>query len=92
MWDEELADILLLFLEKIKKRYSALGQVIHHSVDRSSGCALGISLAGHRDRTKMACFIAGINPKGSAAAAPFEIGDEILEVRASLFKKTNYIQ
>nr|XP_029732896.1 inactivation-no-after-potential D protein-like isoform X2 [Aedes albopictus] len=28
----------------------------------------------------MACFIAGINPKGAAANAPFEIGDEILEI------------
>ncbi|XP_021700002.1 multiple PDZ domain protein isoform X4 [Aedes aegypti] len=65
---------------KIKKKYSALGNVLHHSIDRSCGSSLGISLAGHRDRTKMACFIAGINPKGAAAAAPFEIGDEILEV------------
>ncbi|XP_062544974.1 inactivation-no-after-potential D protein isoform X2 [Armigeres subalbatus] len=78
--DTEEEDCFGYTSKKIKKRYSALGQVIHHSVDRSSGCALGISLAGHRDRTKMACFIAGINPKGSAAAAPFEIGDEILEV------------
>lgn len=78
--DTEVEDCFGYTAKKIKKRYSTLGQVYHHSVDRSSGGALGISLAGHRDRTKMACFIAGINPKGLAATAPFEIGDEILEV------------
>lgn len=78
--DTEEEDSFGYTAKKIKKRYGALGQVLHHSVERSSGGALGISLAGHRDRTKMACFIAGINPKGSAAGVPFAIGDEILEV------------
>lgn len=41
---------------------------------------MGISLAGHRDRNKMACFIAGINPKGLAAQSDLKVGDEILEV------------
>lgn len=41
---------------------------------------MGISLAGHRDRNKMACFIAGINPRGSAANSELRVGDEILEV------------
>lgn len=42
---------------------------------------IGISLAGHRDRNKMACFIAGLNPKGIASSSGgLEIGDEILEV------------
>lgn len=41
---------------------------------------MGISLAGHKDRNKMACFVAGINPKGVAAKSELKIGDEILEV------------
>lgn len=66
--------------DKIKKRYGALGQVLCHTIDRGCNTNIGISLAGHRDRTKMACFIAGINPKGVASATQLEIGDEILEV------------
>lgn len=41
---------------------------------------MGISLAGHRDRNKMATFIAGINPRGFAANSDLRVGDEILEV------------
>lgn len=41
---------------------------------------MGISLAGHRDRNKMATFIAGINPRGFAASSDLRVGDEILEV------------
>ena len=72
--------IYIFFIDKIKKRYGALGQVLCHTIDRGSNTNIGISLAGHRDRNKMACFIAGINPKGIASATQLEIGDEILEV------------
>lgn len=51
-----------------------------HTIDRGHSSNIGISLAGHRDRNKMACFIAGINPKGVASSGGLEIGDEILEV------------
>ncbi|CAH1718285.1 unnamed protein product [Chironomus riparius] len=68
-------------MNKIKKRYGSLGTVLCHTIDRGSCTTIGISLAGHRDRNKMACFIAGINPKGIASSAGgLEIGDEILEV------------
>lgn len=83
MYKNEIIEInvfLLYFLDKIKKRYGALGQVLCHTIDRGSNTNIGISLAGHRDRNKMACFIAGINPKGIASATQLEIGDEILEV------------
>lgn len=66
--------------DKIKKRYGNLGQVLCHTIDRGHSTNIGISLAGHRDRNKMACFIAGINPKGVASSGGLEIGDEILEV------------
>lgn len=43
---------------------------------------LGISIAGHKDRNKMAVFICGLNPNGPAAKiSRLKIGDEILEVR-----------
>jgi hypothetical protein len=44
----------------------------------------------------MACFIAGINPKGVASSGGLEIGDEILEVnikqkiRAEIFHRFLY--
>ncbi|KAL1129913.1 hypothetical protein AAG570_012857 [Ranatra chinensis] len=42
---------------------------------------LGISLAGHRDRNKMAVLICGINPNGIAhKTGALQVGDEILEV------------
>lgn len=42
---------------------------------------LGISLAGHKDRLKMAVFIVGINPEGPAFRSNIlQVGDEILEV------------
>lgn len=43
---------------------------------------LGISLAGHRDRNRMAVFVCGLNPKGAAhKTGEILVGDEILEVR-----------
>lgn len=67
-------------LDKIKKRYGTLGQVLCYSINRGTNSSIGISLAGHRDRNKMACFVAGINPKGVAKQCDLEVGDEILEV------------
>lgn len=44
---------------------------------------MGIALSGHRNRNEMGCFVAGLNPKGSASSQNIQIGDEILEVRRS---------
>jgi inactivation no afterpotential D protein len=74
----------IVFIDKIKKRYGNLGTVLCHTIDRGNSSSIGISLAGHRDRNKMACFIAGINPKGIASSGGLEIGDEILEVLEQL--------
>ncbi|CAG7833479.1 unnamed protein product, partial [Allacma fusca] len=49
------------------------------------GQGLGISLAGHRDRLKMAVFVCGINPAGVAYKThQLEVGDEILEVNGKV--------
>ena len=59
---------LLFFLEKIQKRYGVLnGEVIRVDLDRSSPSLtpIGLSLAGHKNRTIMAVFICGLNPNGS---------------------------
>ncbi|XP_052744345.1 inaD-like protein [Bicyclus anynana] len=68
---------------KIKKKYASLGDsVVVVKLERSPKAGLGLSLAGHRDRSRMAVFVCGMNPAGSAAkcSPPIKIGDEILEV------------
>lgn len=55
-------------------------------LERSPGSGLGLSLSGHKDRTKMAVMVCGLNPNGPAAKSGcLCVGDEILEVRISYF-------
>ncbi|GAB0096629.1 inactivation-no-after-potential D protein [Sergentomyia squamirostris] len=77
---EEAEDEFGYTAYKLRKRYGALGTVVQHQLKKTEKGSMGISLAGHRDRNKMACFIAGINPKGLAAQSDLKVGDEILEV------------
>lgn len=51
---------------------------------------LGLSLAGHRDRSKLSVFVVGLQPDTSAAAASdkIRIGDELLEVSCCLIVLT----
>ncbi|KAI5644713.1 PDZ domain (Also known as DHR or GLGF) domain-containing protein [Phthorimaea operculella] len=70
-------------MNKIRKKYANLGDtVLSVKLERSPTAGLGLSLAGHRDRSRMAVFICGLNPAGAAAKAqpPVKVGDEILEV------------
>lgn len=57
-----------------------MGHVFKCVIDRGTNNYIGISLAGHRDRNKMACFVAGVNPKSLAATSQIVVGDEIVEV------------
>ncbi|KAI8423811.1 hypothetical protein MSG28_012822 [Choristoneura fumiferana] len=69
--------------DKIRKKYSSLGDsVVAVKLERTLKAGLGLSLAGHRDRSRMAVFVCGLNPAGAAAKAipPVKVGDEILEV------------
>lgn len=67
-------------LEKIKKKYGALGNIVRAYVQRDGNSSMGLALAGYKDRNKMGCFVAGINKKGSASNKNIKVGDEILEV------------
>ncbi|CAG4966222.1 unnamed protein product [Colias eurytheme] len=72
-----------LELDKIKKKYGPLGDsVVVVKLEKTAKFGLGLSLAGHRDRSRMAVFICGIHPAGAAAKSspPVKVGDEILEV------------
>lgn len=73
--------MFLLYIEKLKKRYGGQGATIVRAyLQRDSNNSMGLALAGHRDRNQMGCFVAGINPKGSANSQNIKIGDEICEV------------
>lgn len=65
----------------MKKKYGHLGEgVMIVELEKGSN-GLGLSLAGHKDRTKMAVFVCGMNPNGAAyKAGNIKVGDEILEV------------
>nr|QDR50923.1 inactivation no afterpotential D [Heliconius melpomene] len=81
--DTEEEDEFGYTTNKIKKKYASLGDnVVVVKLERSQKAGLGLSLAGHRDRSKMAVFICGMNPAGSAAKSspPIKVGDEVLEV------------
>lgn len=71
---------------KIQKKYHSMGhKVVLVKVEKDRR-GLGISLAGHRDRNRMAVFVCGLNPKGPAhKAGELVVGDEILEVRSFIF-------
>ncbi|KAI8423812.1 hypothetical protein MSG28_012823 [Choristoneura fumiferana] len=56
--------------DKIRKKYSSLGDsVVAVKLERTLKAGLGLSLAGHRDRSRMAVFVCGLNPAGAAAKA-----------------------
>ncbi|XP_050059637.1 multiple PDZ domain protein-like isoform X3 [Aphis gossypii] len=71
---------------KAKKKYgnlcdSSISEVLVVMLERSPGSGLGLSLSGHKDRTKMAVMVCGLNPNGPAAKSGcLRVGDEILEV------------
>jgi len=74
-----------LFAVKIQKKYQNLGHKIVMVTLEKDRRGLGISLAGHKDRNRMAVFVCGLNPKGAAYKnGGLLIGDEILEVGVSL--------
>ena len=69
------------FTEKIQKKYKDENDEIQ-LIDLQKGSnGLGISLAGHRDRTQMSVYVCGLNPNGNAFKdGRIHVGDEILEV------------
>ncbi|XP_076395996.1 multiple PDZ domain protein isoform X1 [Megachile rotundata] len=72
---------------KVQKKYHALGHKVLMVKVEKDRRGLGISLAGHKDRNRMAVFICGLNPKGSAhKGGELVVGDEILEVNGRVLQ------
>ena len=79
--DPELEDEYGYTGAKIEKRYGRLeGRLIYVRLNKGTH-GLGISLSGHKDRSKMSVMVAGLNPQGNAARdGQMMVGDLILEV------------
>ncbi|XP_046458555.1 multiple PDZ domain protein-like isoform X4 [Daphnia pulex] len=79
--------------KKIHKKWGDLkGEIVRVDLDRTSPgggalstVSLGLSLAGHKDRTVMAVFICGLNPSGIAFKdGRLQVGDELVEVNGNV--------
>ena len=75
-----------LHLAKISKRYNLLKDVRKITIQRPPNCPLGLALAGHSDRQRMACFLAGIDPNGLFKGQDVKTGDEIIEVNGNVLQ------
>ncbi|XP_053966990.1 inactivation-no-after-potential D protein isoform X2 [Anastrepha ludens] len=84
--DKEQPDEFGYTMAKIKKRYNLMKDLRKIEVTRAPNVSLGLALAGHTDRRKMACFVAGINSNGPLSALDIKAGDEILEVNGNVLQ------
>ncbi|KAM7346221.1 inactivation no afterpotential D [Cochliomyia hominivorax] len=84
--DKEKEDEFGYTKAKIQKRYNTLRDLRKLEITRPTNTALGLALAGHSDRQKMGCFVAGVNPKGPLASVDIKPGDEIVEVNGTVLK------
>ncbi|XP_029662223.1 inaD-like protein isoform X1 [Formica exsecta] len=85
--DPEEEDEFGYTANKVQKKYQHLGHKVLMVILEKDRRGLGISLAGHKDRNRMAVFICGLNPKGAAHKnGGLLIGDEILEVNGCVLQ------
>jgi len=91
--DEDTPDDFGYTPRKIQKRWGRVvtGELIKVDLDRpvtelgGMVTSLGISLAGHKDRSMMAAYICGINPNGLAAKeGRLNVGDELIEISGNV--------
>lgn len=100
--DDEPPDEFGYTLKKIQKRWGELAKsfgikdgqaakLVVADLERTTQ-GLGISLAGHRDRMKMATYVCGINPAGIAhRTKALEVGDEILEANGQVIHGRSHL-
>ncbi|KAF7989727.1 hypothetical protein HCN44_008401 [Aphidius gifuensis] len=85
--DPEQEDEFGYTMQKIRKKYKSLGKEVMLVTIKKNIQNVGISLAGHHDRTKMAVFICGLHPQGAAfECGQLKIGDEIIEANGHILK------
>ncbi|EDV37624.1 uncharacterized protein Dana_GF11324 [Drosophila ananassae] len=84
--DKEQEDEFGYTMAKINKRYNMMKDLRRVEIQRDASKPLGLALAGHKDRQKMACFVAGIDSNGVLASVDIKPGDEIVEVNGNVLK------
>ena len=82
-------------VDKIQRKYvKKIKQgcrVIYVSINKGTS-GLGISLAGHKDRSQMAVYICGLNPQGNAARdGRMREGDLILEANGIVLHNRHHL-
>merc|ERR1712071_87098 len=79
--------------KKIAKRWGNTleGQILKVDLDRpmlelgGMVVSLGLSLAGHKDRSIMSSYICGLNPTGVASKnGNLQVGDELVEINGNV--------
>ncbi|TMW54673.1 hypothetical protein DOY81_000204 [Sarcophaga bullata] len=84
--DKEKEDEFGYTMAKINKRYNTMRDLRKLEITRPPNTSLGLALAGHQDRQKMGCFVAGVNSNGPLASVDIKAGDEIVEVNGHVLK------
>eukprot|EP00090_Calanus_glacialis_P002198 TRINITY_DN11652_c0_g1_i1.p1 TRINITY_DN11652_c0_g1~~TRINITY_DN11652_c0_g1_i1.p1 ORF type:complete len:2133 (-),score=706.92 TRINITY_DN11652_c0_g1_i1:598-6156(-) len=79
--DPEIEDEYGYTGAKIEKKYGKMeGTVMYVRLNKGTQ-GLGISLSGHKDRSRMSVMVAGLNPQGNAFRdGQMKVGDTLLEV------------
>lgn len=84
---------------KIQRKYAKFshqpdgsrGTLLHVSLNKGTN-GLGVSLAGHKDRTKMSVYVCGLNPQGNAYRDNrIRVGDLILEVNGRVVHDRHHL-
>jgi hypothetical protein len=84
---------------KIQRKYAKFshqpdgsrGELIYASINKGTG-GLGISLAGHKDRSKMSVYLCGLNPQGNAYRdGRMRVGDLVLEVNGKVLHDRHHL-
>ena len=93
--DPESEDEFGYTIQKIKRKYA---KRVKEGADVFSVCinkgsnGLGISLAGHKDRSRMAVYICGLTPNGNAARdGRMKEGDLILEANGMVLHNRHHL-
>ncbi len=97
--DREEPDEYGYTIMKIQRKYAKFshqpdgsrGTLIYACINKGTA-GLGISLSGHKDRSKMSVYICGLNPLGNAHRdGRMKVGDLILEVNGRVLHDRHHL-
>ena len=90
--DQEEPDDYGYTMMKIHRKYGTHGGMPIYVCLNKGTNGLGISLAGHKDRSKMSVYVCGLDPmKNAARDGRIKIGDLILEVNGHVIHDRHHL-